>query len=491
MTDEPAPQRSADRICFLHIGPHKTGTTSIQTAMYVNAKRLAEIGVYYPTVSEGPGRINRNHTPLARARALRADDLNTAPYWSELGAKIATLPGSIVLSSEHFADVLRDEAKYRKVVDFLHGHGFRVVVVAYVRDQPAWLNSWYTQDQRNFMSRRSFGDFVEHAFEHGLVDPQAFLRRFIDDERVEVRVVSFDLAVKEGLVGSFLTAIGAPETFTLREPKAFNLNLGIKGVYAAQEIMSRVGFRVRSMSTYPQLYEHFKGLLKVRDWSTSAYIGATPEDERRIRERYAQSNDEFARRWLGTDWATACPPRELVQREFDLDTASEEDLRDVLEVVETMVELIQIAAEEERLAGRKPPPPFETGKARGAKPAEASDAGDGDAGEDPAADDHETESSEPGRRRGRKAKGGKSGAGKSDAGEADPGKDRSKRRRRKARAEKAEAEKAEAGKVPGAQAAEGGAGKKRSKKTGAGDDPEAAARKARRKKKKEAAAGLA
>ncbi|MFC3695415.1 hypothetical protein ACFOWB_24595 [Chenggangzhangella methanolivorans] len=335
-------QGASGRVCYLHIGPHKTGTTSIQNALFTHALRLEAIGLSYPTLSgDKPGRQRRNHTPLARLGVMRAEDLKSAPFWSELSEKIAATSHSIIVSTEHFADALRDPARFRKTIDFFHDHGFRIVVVAYFRDQPGWLNSWYTQDQRNFMSRQSFPEFLDRAFETGLVDPWAILRRFIDDERIEVRVVSFEQAIKKGLAKSFLDAIGAPADFEIPEPQASNPNLGVKGVYAAQEIMRRVGFRVRSMPNYPELYESFKVMMKGRDWEKSAYVGVSPDDERRIRDRYRESNDAFAQEWFGADWASVCPPRPMTQREFDFETAGEDDQSDVLEVIETMVALIQ------------------------------------------------------------------------------------------------------------------------------------------------------
>lgn len=456
MTDNTPPRRAGDRICFLHIGPHKTGTTSIQNALFSNAEKLAEIGVFYPVLTDkSPGRVRRNHTPLARMRVMRSPDFNKAPYWADLGKQIASVPGSIVISSEHFADVLRDEPKYRKTVDFFHGHGFRIVVVAYLRDQPAWLNSWYTQDQRNFMSQRSFGEFLDDALETGLVDPWAILRRFIDDERIEVRVVSFDKAVKQGLAKSFLRAVGAPEDFTLPEPKASNPNIGVKGIYSAQEIMRRIGFRVRSMASYPKLYERFKALIKQRDWESEAYIGATPEQEARIRDRYAASNEEFAQQWFGESWASACPPRALTQREFDFDAAAEVEQAEVLEVVDEMVGLIRAAEAEE---GAPQVSATKGRKAKAAKAALAEADAESESGADPAEDD--AADAERAARRGRRKR--RKAAAEQDAA----ARDAKDRKREKKKAEKT------------------------AEKTGdAPSDAEKAARKERRKKKAEDASG--
>lgn len=339
MTSTDAPQKGPDRVCYLHIGPHKTGTTTIQNALYVNAARLETIGLHYPFLSD-PRR--RNHSSLTRAGAMTgAGDLRTARYWSELSQKIAEVPGSIIISTEHFADVLRGPVRFQRVVDFFHGHGFRIVVVAYFRDQPGWLNSWYTQDQRRFLARQTFKEFLDESIEIGRVDPWGILQRFIDHERIEVRVVSFDQAIKKGLTRSFLDVIGVPSDFTMSEPPVMNPNLGVKGMYAAQEIMRRVDGPIRARPHYAALYKNFKDMMKGRGWDKTAYVGVSPEDEARIRDHYRTSNEAFAQQFFGASWETVCPPRASSHREFDFEAASAEDQRDVLDVVENMVSLIE------------------------------------------------------------------------------------------------------------------------------------------------------
>lgn len=330
-----------DRVCFLHLGPHKTGTTAIQQALHNDARRLFNRGFYYPPVVDlVSGRRRNNHTPLARPSNFRHDDLMDTHYWSELDRQLRLVDGAVVISSEHFAEILKVDDRYDAVVDFFHDRDFRLVFVAYVRDQPAWLNSWYTQDQRNFMSRRSLAEFRDHAIGAGLLDPWSFLARPMNDPRVEVRVVSFEKAARTGMARSFYDVIGVPPRIAPTEARQVNPNLGAKGLYAAQEIMRRVDGRVRSMPNYVHLYESFKILLSERDWEGHAYVGVTEADIDVLRRRYAESNDLFAHRWFGCEWVEACPPRSLSPSVFDFDAASEADRRDVLEVVERMVELI-------------------------------------------------------------------------------------------------------------------------------------------------------
>ncbi|MFL1874744.1 hypothetical protein ACIKT0_05905 [Hansschlegelia beijingensis] len=334
--------RTAERVCYLHIGPHKTGSTSIQHALYVNAKRLARLGLYYPTTLSPEGRRRRNHSPLARKTYLRLPgELRDAPAWSEFSALLEKTPGSIVVSSEHFAILLRRDRWFERIIGFFEEHGFRVVIVAFVRDQPIWMNSWYTQDQKNFASRRSFTEFEAHVIKRGYMDPWAFLKRAMDHPRITVRPISFERAVKQGLARSVLDVIGVPASFKLEEPPRINPNFGVKGMFAAQEIMRRVDVRIRSLPNYIDLYEHFLKLMEGRNWEAQPYVGLTQEGYRAIRERFAPANEAFAQAYFGVPWTELCPERRYEPSVFDFETASAADRADVLEVIEEMVARVQ------------------------------------------------------------------------------------------------------------------------------------------------------
>ena len=150
---------------FLHVGTHKTGTSSMQATLHANRQRLAERGVCYPTEGvyctpagwagpppEGGHRYlafsmmgtwphwdDRDHTaPLTECRAaLRADLTAWRARWPERRA-------DAVLSSEYwFRDV--DPAALHGLVE---GLGYRVVVIAYLRRQDEFICSLHDQQVR-------------------------------------------------------------------------------------------------------------------------------------------------------------------------------------------------------------------------------------------------------------------------------------------------------------------------------------------------------
>lgn len=330
-----------ERVCYLHIGPHKTASTSLQHALSENADRLAKIGLAYPSIPGPDGKLRRNHSPLSRRTYLRLEGpLDDAPAWAEFGDMIRDVKGSLLVSSEHFAILMRKRRWFDKVVGFFERHGFRVVVVVFVRDQPLWLNSWYTQHQKNLTSGRDFAAFSEQVLRRGYMNPWRILRHVLRNDAVALRPIAFEQAAKAGLAKSFLAAIGAPEGFSLDEPPKINPNFGVKGMYAAQEIMRRVETPVRTLPDYIAIYERFLALMRGRDWDRTPYVAIDQAQYRVLREAFREANESFAEAYLGAPWSELAPEREVTRCVFDFDAASPADRADVMEVVNEMTALI-------------------------------------------------------------------------------------------------------------------------------------------------------
>jgi hypothetical protein len=89
-----------ERAILLHIGPHKTGTTSIQYAFHLSRDRLARLGVTYAG--------HRRHTPWA-AQAVRGVTPLPAhrqglAQWREMVDEAHRADGRVVFSSEWYSE---------------------------------------------------------------------------------------------------------------------------------------------------------------------------------------------------------------------------------------------------------------------------------------------------------------------------------------------------------------------------------------------------
>lgn len=141
---------------YLHIGYHKTGSTSVQTWMDQNREELARAGLFYPETRRNEARnFHGKHLHLFSqiAKAQKSgDDLGDAlrrifaPYISEIDG--SDCPAAM-LSEESFSGM--SPAVIRSL-GFLNDH-FDVRVVAVLRRQDEFLQSFYHQSIKTGLQR--------------------------------------------------------------------------------------------------------------------------------------------------------------------------------------------------------------------------------------------------------------------------------------------------------------------------------------------------
>jgi hypothetical protein len=136
------PYLSSTRRCFLHIGVHKTGTTSIQHLLNSNRAALQSKGYYYPSAGQ-PNDLPGHHNIAWQLWGdLRfRDDLGTV---EDLISEIIERPEHIILSSEDFscAMELATDA-FSNFVTRLQSAGFHVTIIVYLRNYLDWMVSVY------------------------------------------------------------------------------------------------------------------------------------------------------------------------------------------------------------------------------------------------------------------------------------------------------------------------------------------------------------
>jgi hypothetical protein len=181
------------RTAFVHIGTHKTGTTSIQAMLAMNEKLFRSAGVFVP-------RCGRNNVAYAGHHNIAWDLARDGQFDPSLGsfdallADIAASDASTVcLSSEEFEFLHADEAAMERLRDGLSSIGYETRIIVYVRPQADYIESLYAEIARAW--NIGFDDFLEtivaegsyclSRFDYvGLID--AFARTF-STKRVIVR----------------------------------------------------------------------------------------------------------------------------------------------------------------------------------------------------------------------------------------------------------------------------------------------------------------
>jgi hypothetical protein len=153
----------ASKIAVVHIGTHKTGTTSLQSMIARNETYFAEQGLYYPTA----GRAGDGHHNLAWE--LNGDERYdpTVGSFADLTNELRqTKPRAVLLSSEDFEYLhLRPESlrNFRRRLSRL---GYKTHVLVVLRRPSEYLESLYVELRKHGLEEE-FDDFLARALADG------------------------------------------------------------------------------------------------------------------------------------------------------------------------------------------------------------------------------------------------------------------------------------------------------------------------------------
>lgn len=174
---------------LIHVGPHKTGTTTVQSALHQHKDLLIEQGVRYLGSGVRPGLGPRALTGVLDSAAQQRRGLKE---WSELQAEAAAATEPrLVLSSEFLCEADDDAA--RRIVDGWGDVDLQVVVT--LRSLARILPSQWQQFVRSGLAE-PFGPWVEAivAAYDDPASPLPFWRRHRHADIVErwARIVGAD-----------------------------------------------------------------------------------------------------------------------------------------------------------------------------------------------------------------------------------------------------------------------------------------------------------
>jgi hypothetical protein len=236
---------------FLHIGFYKTGSTSLQRNLALNADLLRRQGVCYPYAPRAPYTQRWQHVPLAAALPGRTLNWLQPGKVQSLGRAydkmFDTFASSgcsrLVLSSEGFCDA--DVSP--KMLEWLKAQftDFDITIVAYIRRQDTYFLSTY-QEMIKTGSDTPLR-FENYATANRLYFAQRLApwRTAFGTERVKVRPFTPQFWPEGELFYDFLNLIGAErDGLTLTPPENEGLD------YRAVELLRQLNRVNRLKSTH-------------------------------------------------------------------------------------------------------------------------------------------------------------------------------------------------------------------------------------------------
>lgn len=354
------------RLCVLHAGQPKTGTTSLQTWLSANASGLRAHGVLYPLLGRTEGEKKRQHGKVLREIAGQRKLGRRAGLAGELEAEIAAEPHDVLLlSAEYLFNALffRERAAIR---DWLGARGYRIETLAWLRDQPDYLNSAYVQQVKKAHEVMDFDAYVERR---GEADPEEgtftstwYGRLALPRHRRWGRhgFRPYGAAVRDrGIEADFMAALAevldrhglaqglaAAAARDFAPPERANESDGPVMVAAGRRIARLLAgsYRKRRLKFVTAgAYDILAAVLRELGIREPRYSALTPDRYARIRDRYRETNALFARRIWGRDWEEVFPERDpAALRSNDIDESGDaEGLRAVEEVVSRVMPRIE------------------------------------------------------------------------------------------------------------------------------------------------------
>ena len=129
---------------FIHIGTHKTASTTFQRICFGFKNLLLKNNIVYPELEDYPG-IN-NHAPIAW-HLDQLDKLEGQHYLEKiLNTPLSTQCSTTLLSSEDFENMLINHNMLEKIEEIAQKLGFcKVELVVVTRDSKNYLKSIYNQ----------------------------------------------------------------------------------------------------------------------------------------------------------------------------------------------------------------------------------------------------------------------------------------------------------------------------------------------------------
>ncbi|MCB2202846.1 hypothetical protein KQH56_02450 [bacterium] len=318
---------------YLHIGPRKTGTTTIQKSLYANWDLLLENYIRIPKIgSVFPGSAAQHNL----AWELMEYDNFSKPLgtWKELVRCISkTNEEKYIISSEVFSSC--NKRAILKIQKYLLD--FKIIIIAYLRRQDLLYQSIWSQ-----IIKSGEHDQVSLDFDDWILNNSAFLHQHGYDylnlldkwvsvfgkEKIKVRVLE-----KGQLTGSlfhdFLKTCNVDNYSQYVQSKNQNKSPGIKTLTLMRELRLRLEGRF-DKSNRIKFYSFIGSYGSQHGWNNQKLNLIDANRYNKIMKLYIEDNKKIARRFLGRDELFLVPFDEKQLTEFTVEQFRPDEIIDAL-----------------------------------------------------------------------------------------------------------------------------------------------------------------
>ena len=292
----------------LHIGMHKTASTYIQKRLQANQPLLRQHSIRFEDDSKNRLKI-----------AARRSDFKP---WKTRLKQARERGADLLISNEVLSHLLaqpRDAQPGECIGDWLvrqfQRRGCTVTLVAFLRDQPGYLNSHYAQHIRNFSLHCGFEAYAEAVMNHrhprGQCDPERLFGWIRHHSTLRAHFLPYGGRGRDDPFLQLIDILGAPAAANWQPIAPENSQSGRLAVATSIRVQEQLQARGIRLSSKPARRAATHALLRRSrryGWARDRFNGLTPELYQRIRDHYQPMNDRFAQAvWGVVNWAELFP----------------------------------------------------------------------------------------------------------------------------------------------------------------------------------------
>ena len=295
---------------IVHVGPRKTGSTSIQRMLFACRDKLHANGVHVPETGVGRRWGHPSHLKLV-AHPLHLNSLvrfwksrlelkRKKTLWKQLAEEIAVTDAqTFVVSAEDLSSPGFRVTSAELLAELAARADVEVDVVGFVRPQWQLLESECSQRMKAGRERRTFSQFVAKMLDAGentILDYRVMFAPY--RARFGNRVRIFPLETTQNLIKHFLTFVGIDTTVVkehLTGPKA-NQRCGAKVLEVYRCVRARLGAprSLHARKRHGDLRHRLHELPTLLD-GDAPFAGFSQTEIQQMENRFASANAAFAR----------------------------------------------------------------------------------------------------------------------------------------------------------------------------------------------------
>jgi len=310
----------AKRVCYIHVGPHKTGTSSIQWFLKQHRAELLKYGYFVPE----SGATNGAHHAIVR----KLCDQELRDHQQSAAAKFARalndIPSeAIVISSEVLEGILTNRDYANVFFTRIGELNLEPKLVLFPRNQSQVINSRYSEVVKGFQQSDPFQDFVLRVTRDFSVrySPWIDLADAYDAELIARPFTRETIA--RGVVPEFLLAIGLNSSQFRDADIRRNESAGPFTISVARGVLRSIGSTGKQLKWLQTVRckNKLTAYLEEKALADTGYCGLTTALARHIERELRSDNDAFAQRVWRKPWSEIFATdigREFTPNDFEI-----------------------------------------------------------------------------------------------------------------------------------------------------------------------------